>query len=139
MSTRRRIISVVLVAVLAGIVASAGASDAASKTACAVLPASQASKIIGMSVTTRERPSAISPASSVCMYMVGQRPIVQLGLTVMETEAVAAQNFKIQQKAAAAHKNVANRQKGNVVLSAITMNGDASKLNGLLDAAADNL
>jgi hypothetical protein len=73
------------------------------------------------------------------MYLSAGRPILQLGLTVMETEAVAQTTFKTQQQAAATHKNVGSRQKGNVVLSAIAMNGDAGMLNALLDAAAKNL
>jgi hypothetical protein len=139
MNMSLRATSAALIAIFAGIAASAGPSGAASRTACIVLPASQASKIIGSPVTTHDRPSPISAGSSVCLYMVGQRPIVQLGLTVMETEAVAVQNFKMQQQVASTHKNVANRQKGNVVLSAITMNGDSSKLSAMLDAAAKNL
>jgi hypothetical protein len=86
-----------------------------------------------------ERPNPISSGSSTCMYLAAGRPILQLGLTVLPTEAVAQTNFKAQQQGAARHKNVGNRQKGNVVLSAIAMNGDAGMLNALLDAAVKSL
>lgn len=73
------------------------------------------------------------------MYLAGGRPIAQMGLTVMATEAVAVQTFKTQEQVSAQHKNVANRQKGKIVLSGITMNGDTGQLNALLDAAVKNL
>ena len=116
-----------------------GPSSAASRTACDVLNASQASAIVGSAVTTMARPSPISAGSSVCMYMAGRRPIAQLGLTVAANEAVASQQFKMQQQVSAQHKNVGNRQKGNILISGITMNGNTQQLNLLLDAAAKNL
>ncbi|MDP9105241.1 MAG: hypothetical protein M3N49_04830 [Candidatus Eremiobacteraeota bacterium] len=126
-------------AVFAIFAASYGPSSAASRTACDVLTASQASAIVGSPVTTQGHPSPISAGSSVCMYLSGGRPIVQLGLTVAANEAVAAQVLKQQQQAAARHKNVGNRQKGNIILSGITMSGDTQQLNRLLDAASKNL
>jgi hypothetical protein len=126
-------------AVFAVSTGASGPSSAASRTACDVLTASQAGAIVGRPVTTRARPSPISAGSSVCMYLSGGRPIIQLGLTVAANEAVATQTFKAQQQATARHKNVANRQKGNIILSAITMNGDTQLLNRLLDAALKNL
>ena len=126
-------------AVFAISAASYGPSSAASRTACDVLTASQAGAVVGSPVTTQGRPSPVSAGSSVCMYLAGGRPIAQLGLTVAANEAVAAQSFKAQQQAAARHKNVGNRQKGNIILSGITMNGDTQQLNRLLDAAAKNL
>ena len=125
-------------AVFAAAAVSYGPSSAGSRTACQVLTGPQASGVLGTAVTARLTPTAI-PTMSVCMYMAGGRPIVQLGLQVMQTEAVATQVFRLAQQGSSAHKNTANRQKGNTVLSAITMNGDSSKLNGLLDAAAKNL
>ncbi len=116
-----------------------GPSSAASRTACDVLTASQASAIVGSAVTTRARPSPISGGSSVCMYLSGGRPIVQLGLTIAASDAVAAQVFKAQEQAAVRHKNVGNRHKGNIILSGITMDGDTQQLKRLLDAAAKNL
>ena len=74
-----------------------------------------------------------------CVYQAAGRAIAQLGITVMESEAVAVQNFKTQEQVSAQHKNVGNRQKGNVVISGITMNGDTKQLNELLNAAARNL
>ena len=127
------------VAVFAVSTGAYGPSSAASRTACDVLTASQASSIIGRPVTTQGRPSPISAGSSVCMYLSGDQPIVQLGLTVAANEAVAAQSFRAQQQGAAGHKNVASRQKGNIILSGITMDGDTRQLNRLLDAAAKNL
>ncbi len=115
-----------------------GPSSAASRTACDLLTASQASAIVGSAVTAQGRP-AHAGGSSVCLYRAGARMIAQFGLTVAENEAVATQIFKQQQQAAVRHTNIANRQKGNIVLSGITMNGDAQLLNRLLDAAAKNL
>ena len=135
-------VGTVAAASLAVLVVSTGAyapSSAASRTACDVLTASQAGAIVGRPVTAQARPSPISAGSSVCMYLSGRRPIVQLGLTVAASEAVATQLFKAQAQAAARHKNVANRQKGNIILSGITMDGDTQQLNRLLDAAAKNL
>ena len=126
-------------AVLIVVAGSTSRSGAASRTACTLVTASQASALLARPITTAERPNPISSGSSVCMYSSAGRPILQLGLTVMETEAVAQTTFKTQQQAAATHKNVGSRQKGNVVLSAIAMNGDAGMLNALLDAAAKNL
>lgn len=135
-------LSTVAAASLAVFVVSTGAygpSSAASRTACDVLTASQASAIVGSAVTTRGRPSPISAGSTVCMYLSGGRPIVQLGLTVAASEAVATQIFKAQEQATVRHKNVGNRQKGNIILSGITMDGDTQQLKRLLDAAAKNL
>jgi hypothetical protein len=128
--------SLIVAAAFAG---SAGQSSAATRTACEVLPAALASGIIGQTVTAQGLPSPVSPDSSLCYYTAGGRRIVQVALTVMQTEAVAARIYKQQQQASSRHPNVAARQKGNVVLSAITMNGDGSKLGALLDAAAKNL
>ena len=126
-------------AVLAAIGASYGPSIAAPRTACEVLPASQASGILGSAVTTQVRPNAVSPGSSVCVYMTGGRPIVQLGLTVMGSDAGAEMMFKMQQETNAGHPNLAGRRKGKILLSAITMNHDNSKLRALLNAAVKNL
>jgi hypothetical protein len=126
-------------AVLAAVGASSGPSSAAPRTACEVLPASLASSIIGQAVTTRALPSPLPNGSSLCYYTAGGRKIVQVALTVMQTEAVAARQFQMQQQTASRHPNAVARQKGNIVLSAITMNGDNSKLGALLDAAAKNL
>jgi hypothetical protein len=137
-----RYVRTIPAAALAALIAGAGAAapgDAAARTACTLVPAAQASALFARPVTTMERPNPISSGSSTCMYLSGRRPILQLGLTVMATEAVAQTSFKNQQQGAATHKNVGSRQKGNVVLSAITMNGDTSMLNALLDAAAKNL
>ncbi len=107
--------------------------------ACDVLSADQAGGIVGQPVTVQGRPSQISEGSSACMYLVAGRPVAQLGLTIMESDAVAQQTVMTQQRAASRHKNVANRQKANIVLSGITMNGNVAQLNALLDAAANNL
>src|ERR1700737_1643825 len=84
---------------------------AASRTACTLVSASQASALFARPITTSVRPTAVPP-NSVCMYLSAGRPILQLGLNVMETEGVAQTVFKTQQQAAAAHKNVGSRQKG---------------------------
>jgi hypothetical protein len=139
MSRLVRAIPAATLAVLTVVAASTARSGAAPRTACTLVPASEASALLARPITTAERPSPISSGSSVCMYLSAGRPILQLGLSVMETEAVAQTTFKAQQQAAATHKNVGSRQKGNVVLSAIAMNGDAGMLNALLDAAAKNL
>ena len=116
-----------------------GPSSAASRTACDVLTASQAGAIVGSPVTAQGRPSPISAGSSVCMYLSGGRPIAQLGLTIAANEAIATQLFKAQQQATVRHTNVSNRQKGNILLSGITMNGNTQQLKQLLDAAAKHL
>ena len=76
-----------------------------------------------------DRPDRIVIAQ-VCMYSAG-RPILQFAGTV----DLATQNFK----SLGTNKKTAARQKGAVIVSAITMNGDASKLSALLDAAMRNL
>jgi hypothetical protein len=134
-----RAIPAATLAVLTIVAGSTAPSGAASRTACTLVSAAQASALFARPITTMERPNPVSSGSSTCMYLSAGRPILQLGLTVMETEAVAQTNFKAQQQAAATHKNVGSRQKGNVVLSAIAMNRDAGMLNALLDAAAKNL
>ena len=126
-------------AVCAVFIGSYAPSSAAPRTACAVLTGSQASAVAGSSVTTMARPSPISAGSSICIYSAAGRPIAQLALTVAANEAVASQQFKMQQQVAAQHRNVANRQKGNILISGITMNGDTQLLNRLVDAATKNL
>jgi hypothetical protein len=126
-------------AVLAAIGASAGPSGAAPRTACEVLPASQASGIIGQAVTARTYPSPASMGSSLCYYTAGSERIVQVALTNMQTEAVATKIYKIKQQSSSQHPGMVSRQKGKIILSAVAMNGDNSKLNALLDAAAKNL
>jgi hypothetical protein len=127
---------------LAVAIAAAGSSapsSAASRTACDVLTAAQASAIVGSPVTTEGHPSPISAGSSVCVYRAGHAPVAQLGLTIAATEAVAVQMLKMQQQSGADTKNVANRQKGKIVVSGITMNGNMKQLAALLDAAVKNL
>jgi hypothetical protein len=140
MNSSLRAVAASSLIVFAAVAGSAGQSSAATRTACEVMPASQASGILGSAVTAQVRPVPISAGSSVCVYMTGGRPIVQLGLTVMASDAVAEQMFKIQQQTSSQHPNVASRRKGNIVLSAITIHfTDARKLGALLDAAAKNL
>ncbi len=115
-----------------------GPSSAASRTACDVLTASQASAVVGSPITAQGRP-ARDGGSSVCMYLAGGRPIAQLGLTVAANDTIAARLFKARQLGSAGHRNVGDRQKGNILISGITMNGDTQQLNRLLDAAAKNL
>jgi hypothetical protein len=124
-------------AVLAAVGASSGPSSAAPKTACEVLPASQASAIIGQAVTAKTYPSPASMGSSLCYYTAGSERIVQVALTNMQTEAVATKISKI--KAQSKHPGMAYRQKGSIILAAVAMNGDDSKLGALVDAAAKNL
>jgi hypothetical protein len=133
---------IALAASLAAAIVAAGScapGSAASRTACEVLTAAQASAIVGSPVTAQGHPSPISAGSSVCEYRTGQAPIAQLGLTVTATEAVARQMLAMQQQAGADTKNVANRQKGKIVVSGITMNGNMKQLAALLDAAVKNL
>ncbi|MDB5070079.1 MAG: hypothetical protein JWM87_1190 [Candidatus Eremiobacteraeota bacterium] len=117
---------------------SAMPASAATPTACTLVDASHASALLGRSVTTVDRPSPISNGSSICMYMGAGRPVMQLAVTVMQTAGVAQANYAAQQRMAATHKNVGSRQKGNLVIAAIAMGGDSSKLNALLDAAVKN-
>jgi hypothetical protein len=138
MNRLARAIPAAALAALIVVAGSAARGGAASRTACTLVPAAQASALFARPVTTSVRPAAV-PTNSVCMYLSGGRPILQLGLNVMETEGVARTVFKMQQQAAAEHKNVGSRQKGNVVLSAITMNGDVGMLNALLNAAVKSL
>lgn len=126
-------------AVFAVSIGSYAPSSAASRTTCDVLTASQASAVVGSAVTARGVPSPITRGNSVCVYSAGGRPIAQLGVIVAANEAVASQQFKMQQQASAGHKNVAIRQKGNILISGITMNGNTQQLNLLLDAATKNL
>lgn len=129
--------SLIVFAVLAG---SAGQSSAATRTACDVMSASQASGILGSAVTAQARPLPPGSPSSVCMYIAGGHPIVQFGLTTLATDAIAEQMLKAQQQSGDQHQNLAGRRKGNVVLSAITIHfTDARKLAAFLDAAAKNL
>ena len=139
MNSSLRAVAALSLVVFAAVAGSAGQAGAAMRTACDVMPASQASGILGSAVTTQVRPNAVSPGSSVCVYMTGGRPIVQLGLTVMGSDAGAEMMFKMQQESSAAHPNTAGRRKGKILLSAITMNHDNSKLGALLDAAVKNL
>ena len=113
-------------------------SNAAVQSACDVLPASAVSAIVGRPVTAHGHPSNVTPGGSVCLYAAG-RPFFQLGISVMENEAVAKRNVSLEQQAGSAHRNVRSRQKGNLVLSGITMSGDAGKMDALLDAAVKNL
>jgi hypothetical protein len=103
-----------------------------------VLPASLVSTIVGRPVTAHARPSNVSVGSSICMYEAG-RPFFQLALVVMETADVAQRNIRAQQQASSSHRNVASRQKGNIVLSGISMGGDVGKTDALLDAALEKL
>jgi hypothetical protein len=139
MNINLRTVAAASLAVFAVSVGSYAPSSAAPPTACAVLTASQASAVVGSPVTTMARPSPISAGSSVCIYSAAGGPVAQLGLTVAATAAVASQLFKAQQQVSAEHKNVANRQKGNILISGITMNGDVQLLNRLVDAATKNL
>lgn len=134
-----RSIPAAAIAVLALIAGSAAPGGAAPRTACALVPAAQASALFARAVTTVDRPNPVSAGSSTCMYISGRRPIMQLALTVAESQPVAQTMFKLHQHAEAGHKNIGSRQKGNIVLSAIAMNGDGSMLDALLDAAAKNL
>jgi hypothetical protein len=138
MNRRFRVVVPALLLTLAAVAGSAGRVSAASQTACEVLPASQVSGIVGKPVTAHARASSVSSGSSTCLYEAG-RPFFQLGLVVMETAAVAAQNVKMEQQTSSKHHNVGSRQKGNIVLSGITMGGDPSKGDALLDAAVRNL
>jgi hypothetical protein len=124
-------LSIVAVAVSSGLAA------AAPRPACDVVTAAQASGIIGKAVTARAMPP--SGVSSVCMYLSGGRPVIQLGLTDMGSAATAAEIFKGQQQAAAAHPRTANRLKGSIVLSAFAHSSDKATMNALLDAAVKNL
>jgi hypothetical protein len=109
-------------------------SSPATKTSCQVLPASQVSKIIGMTVTERVMVTPSVPAG-VCMYSAAGRPVLQLSVTTYDTVDLATKNFK----ALGMGTKLVARQKGAVIVSAITMNGDTSRLGALLDAAMHNL
>jgi hypothetical protein len=108
-------------------------SSPASKTSCQLLPASQVSKIIGVTVTERMMATPSVPAG-VCMYSAG-RPVLQFSLTTYDTVDLATKNFK----ALGTSPKLVARQKGAFIVSAITMNGDTSKLGALLEAAMQNL
>lgn len=136
MNTTLRSAAAASLAVFAGAICSYGPSSAGTRTACEVLTGPQASGIIGTAVTAQPRRSPM-PGNTVCFYMAGGHPIFQLGVSVMQTEAIAARLFNIQKHGD--HKEIVFRQKGNTVLSAITTNNDPSKLNGLADAALKNL
>jgi hypothetical protein len=138
MTIKKRVPLAAILAVCGTVASSSGASSAATQTACDVLPAAQVSHIVGQTVTAHGAAPLGMPNATVCMYGAG-RPILQLGVVPMATEAVAAQNVKIQELHAAEHRQVVSKQKGNVVLTAISMNGDTTKLAALLDAAAKNL
>lgn len=101
-----------------------------------MLTGPQASGIVGAAVTAQPQRTAV-PGTTVCFYMAGGHPIFQLGVSVMQTEAIAARLFNVQKHGD--HKEIVFRQKGNTVVSAITTNDDPSKLNALIDAAMKNL
>jgi len=109
-------------------------SGPATKTSCQVLPASQVSEIIGISVTERVMVTPSVPAG-VCMYSAAGRPVLQFSFTRYDTVDLATKNFK----ALGMGTKLVARQKGAVIVSAITMNGDTSRLGALLDAAMQNL
>jgi hypothetical protein len=122
------------------IFAAAGAPAAAAPAkACTLVNAARASALLARPVVTRDNPSPISAGSSMCLYTVGGRAVMQLAVTVMQTEAVAQANAAAHQQMAATHKNTGSRQKGNLVISAIAMDGDPSKVNAFLDLAVKNL
>jgi hypothetical protein len=119
--------------VLASLLTSISAAEAASLAPCDVLPASAATQIVGMPL--RARPAGIPEAPS-CEYL-SQRPIFAFGLQTFSSESHAATYFK--KWTASSHPTVAFRQKGVFVLSAISLNHDSSKLTALLEAAAKHL
>ena len=98
---------------------------------CAV--EAEVSKIIGITVTERDMVTPSVPAG-VCMYSAG-RPVLQFSFTTYDTVDLATKNFK----ALGTGTKLVARQKGAIIVSAITMNGDTSKLGALLDAAMQNL
>jgi uncharacterized membrane protein len=112
---------------------------AAVPTACGLVNASRASTLFAKPVTTMSRISPISAGSTICVYSSGGTALMQLAVTVMQSEGIAKANFKMSQEAGVANKDTGNRQKRNYVLSAITMNDDRSKLDALLDAAVKNI
>ncbi len=119
--------------VLGSLLAVTPAAGAAALDPCHILPASEATKIIGTAV--RGVPSG-SPAQPSCLY-VAQRPIVGFGLIAFHSESDASAMLK--RLTARSRPMVAYRQKGVFVLNAISMNHDGSKLAALLDAAAKHL
>ena len=68
-------------------------SGPATKTSCQVLPASQVSEIIGISVTERVMVTPSVPAG-VCMYSAAGRPVLQFSFTRYDTVDLATKNFK---------------------------------------------
>lgn len=103
------------------------------KTSCEALPAAQAAKIIGKAVTERLNKTPSVPAG-VCMYSSG-RPILMLSVRTFPSAQGAARVLQ-----AEGHSpNTAERQKGAFIVSVITMDGDTSKFDALLDAALQNL
>jgi hypothetical protein len=138
MTIKKRVALAAILALCTAVAGSSGESSAATQTACDVLPAAQVSHIVGQTVTAHGAAPLGMPNATVCLYGAG-RPILQLGVVFMSSEAAAAQNVKVQDLHAAEHRQVAVKQKGNAVLTAIAMNGDTTKLATLLDAAAKNL
>jgi hypothetical protein len=134
-----RAVPAATLAALCVLATAARPAAAAVPTACGLVNAARASAVFGKPVTTMSRPSPISAGSTICVYSSGGEAIMQMGVTVMETAAIAKMNFKMYQQPGVTSKDTGNRQKRNYLISAITMNGDRSKLDALLDAAVKNL
>lgn len=113
----------------------AAPAGAATPAACRLVNAAPASAVLAIAVTTVDRPNPLSAGGSMCVYMAGGEPIVQLAITVAQSEGAAQALYRAQQRGTATEKNAGNRQKRNLVLSAITMSGDSSRLNALVDLA----
>lgn len=122
-----------IAAIFASLLISTSAAEAAKLAPCDVLPASEASQIVGVRVSGMTSGSPVMPS---CLYS-SQRPIFGFGLQAFSSESDAGTMFK--RMTARSRPMVAFRQKGMFVLSAISMNHDGSKLAALLDAAAKHL
>lgn len=118
---------------LASLLTMASAAEAATLDPCKILPASEATRIVGMSLKVQHSGTPVAPS---CIYL-SPRPVFGFGLLAFSSESSASAMLK--SLTDRSNPTVAYRQKGTFILSAIAVNHDGSKLAALLDAAAKHL
>ena len=122
-------------AVLLGLLlALTSAAKAATLTPCDVLPASEASTIVGKPVKSVLLQSAMPS----CMFLLGNNLVFGMNLISFPSEADAKSRL---QGLAARKSRIPGsiRQKGVYLVSAWSKTTDLNKLNALLDAAVKHL
>jgi len=115
-------------------------ANAAALTACEALPAATATLVVGRTVKATDAPWSAATLSagksSVCIYSAGA-PIFELGILMAASREGASQLMAATSRGPS--ERTLSRQKRNLIVSAITLNHDPSKLAALVDAAIKNL